>query len=126
MHREIFLTVMGAVGLLVGSVALFKPAALLAGKGVSAEGAPSVWMRQTGVLILATSVVVLLLRGSPDSDALRAVLWGNALLHALMFPIEVVAWRKGIITRLSGIVPSSLLHVAACVGFTFFALRISS
>lgn len=123
MQRELFLTIIGAIGVCVGGVALLHPATLLAGKGVPPGGAAAVWMRETGALILSASVVVLLLRGAPDSATLRAVLWGNALLHATMFPIELAAWRRGTITRASGVVPSSILHVAACVGFTFHALR---
>lgn len=93
--------VIGGVGALVGAIAMLAPRAVLRSKGVAPEPAPIVWMRQTGALILASSVVVFLARGEPASGALAAVLWGNALLHACMFPIEIVAWRRGVIRALA-------------------------
>jgi len=126
MHRKTFLTFMGVIGSMVGGVALAAPAVLLGGKGVLAEGAPVVWMRETGVLILAVSVMLLLLRSEPDSRAMRVVLWGNALAHAGLFPIELLAWRAGIITRLDGIAPNSALHLLAACGFIAFSWRVRS
>ncbi|MFO0738912.1 MAG: hypothetical protein U0270_23635 [Labilithrix sp.] len=38
-------------------------------------------------------------------------------------PIEIFAWHGGVITRLDGIVPNSILHVVVSVGFVFFATR---
>jgi hypothetical protein len=55
-----------------------------------------------------------------DTPALRAVLWGNAIVHGSLLPIEIVAWHAGVITRLGGIVPNSVLLVVAS-GFLFFA-----
>lgn len=119
----LFLSLIGAVGVLVGLVALLSPATLLIGKGVASGGAPSVWMRETGALILALSVIALLVRQAPASPTLRSVLWGNAIAHACLLPVEVLAWRAGVITRLGGVVPNTVLHIAAVAGFVFFALR---
>lgn len=35
--------------------------------------------------------------------------------------IEILAWHGGVITRLDGIVPNSILHVLLFVGFAFYA-----
>ena len=77
MHRRTFLTIVGLLGLVIGFVALAFPAVLLAGKGVPPAPAPSVWVREVGVLIIALSTIVLLVRGQPDTPAMRAVLWGT-------------------------------------------------
>jgi hypothetical protein len=121
MQRESFLIAIGAIGVIVGTIALVAPRVLLTGKGITSESAAEVWMRQTGALIVAASLVVLLVRDAPDSATLRAIFWGNAFLHAAMFPIEILAWRRGTITRLSGIVPNSILHLTACAGFVVYA-----
>jgi hypothetical protein len=126
MQRRIFLTVVGTLGLVIGLVALFFPAFLLAAKGVAPDPAPSVWVREVGVLILALSAIVLLVRGQPDTPSMRAVLWGNAIVHGGLLPIEIVAWHGGVITRLDGIVPNSVLHVLVAVGFVFFARRVTA
>jgi hypothetical protein len=123
MSRELFLTVIGSLGLVVGFIAALLPGVLLSAKGVEPSGTVQIWMRETGALIFALSAVVLLVRREPDSASLHAVLWGNALAHAALLPVEVWAWRSGLISRLSGIVPNSVLHVVAAAGFAFFALN---
>ena len=124
MNRKTFLSVVGALGLVIGCVALFAPAVILAGKGVDPSPAPLVWVREVGVLIVAQSVVVLLVRREPDTVALRAVLWGNALVHAGLFPVEIAAFRTGVIARIDGILPNSVLHLVCAVGFVVLATRV--
>lgn len=121
MPRSFFLTLVGAVGLAIGLLATFFPETVLAIKGVALNPVTGVWVREVGVSIVAVSVIVLLVRRSPDTPTLRAVLWGNALLHAGLLPIEIAAFHDGVITRVDGIVPNSILHVAFGIGFVLFA-----
>jgi hypothetical protein len=121
MPRSLFLTIAGVVGLVIGLLALLLPSVILTGKGVTLDAATPIWVREVGVGILALSVIVLLVRRHADTPTLRAVLWGNALVHGALLPIEIVAWRDGVITRLDGIVPNSILHVVFAAGFIFFA-----
>lgn len=121
MPRTFFLTSAGGVGVVIGAIALLFPTAILAGKGVAPEPATAVWVRELGINILALSVMVLLVRRHADAPTLRAVLWGNALVHAGLFPIEIAAFHAGVITRIEGIVPNSILHVLLAAGFLFFA-----
>ena len=124
MDRKTFLTIVGTLGLVIATIALGFPAVLLAGKGVAPEPATCVWVREVGVLILALSVVLLLVRAQPDSPTMRAVLWGNAIVHGGLFPIEILAWHGSVIPRLDGIAPNSVLHVVVATGFVFFAQRV--
>jgi hypothetical protein len=124
MHRKTFLAVIGTLGFVIGLVALCFPAVLLAGKGVAPEPAVCVWVREVGVLIVALSTILLLVRGQPDTPAMCAVLWGNAIVHGGLLPIEIIAWHGGVITRLDGIAPNSVLHAVAAIGFAFFARRV--
>lgn len=121
MIRKTFLTITAVVGVAVGLFALLAPVALMAQKGVQPDASAAIWVREVGVLILPLGVMSFLVRGEPDSRALRSFLAGNALVHLGLFPIEIVAYRQGVITLLSGIVPNSILHVALCAGFTYFA-----
>ena len=57
---------------------------------------------------------------------MRAILWGNAMVHAGLLPIEILAWRGGVITRLDGIVPNTVLHLMFVAGFVLFARRITT
>ena len=121
MNRKTFITVTAFVAFAVALFALCAPAALVAGKGVAANPGTSIWVREVGVLLVALGVMALLLRGEPGSPALRAFLIGNALVHVGLFPIELFAYRADVVTRLSGIVPNSILHVVLASGFVYFA-----
>jgi len=122
MARESFLVLMGAAGVVIGLLAALRPAVLLASKGVEPRGPVLVWTRETGVLIFAQSIAVLLVHQAPDSPALKAVFWGNVVAHAALLPIELQAWRAGLIPRRAGIVPNTLLHALAAFGFARCAL----
>jgi hypothetical protein len=124
MSRQSFLTFSSVVGLGVALLALGFPGNLLAGKGVEVSTALVVWVREVGVLILASGVTTFLIRKAPDSEALRGVLIGNALLHLGMLPIELIAFFDGIITKPAGVVPNSLLHVGLAFGFAWHARRV--
>jgi len=124
MNRTTFLTIIGSLGLVIGLVALTAPSVLLAGKGVAPSAAPAVWVREVGVLIVALSAMLLVVRNHADSPTMRAVLWANAVVHAGLFPIEILAWHRGVITRLDGIVPNSILHLVVAAAFVVFARRV--
>lgn len=119
MFRKTVLTVVSLSALAVGSVAVFSPATLLAGKGIVANPAAEVWMRQVGVLLIPLGLIAFWVRGHKDSPTLRAVLLGNLLIQAGMFPVEIIAYRSGIIPKLSGIVPNSILHVVLACGLAY-------
>jgi hypothetical protein len=124
MTRQAFLTFSSVVAFGVAIFALCFPGGLLAGKGVEPERALLVWVREVGALILAAGVTTFLSRKAPDGVALRSVLIGNAVLHLGLLPIELMAFSAGIITKLSGVAPNSLLHALLAVGFVTYARRI--
>lgn len=124
MNRKTFLTVVSLIGMSVGTVALLLPTALLGSKGVEPNPAASVWMREVGVALIAISTVTFLVKGHPDSPTMKALLIGNAVLQLGLFPIEIVALANGTLTKLSGIVPNSVLHVALAAAFAYYATQI--
>jgi hypothetical protein len=125
LHRSLFLTLSAAVALAVGSFAFAFPYTLLESKGVAPpNGAAAIWVREVGIIIFALGLILFLVRKHADSPTLRALLFGNGLVHLGLLPIEIGAYRAGAILRLSGIVPNSVLHVALAIGFLIFAARI--
>jgi hypothetical protein len=124
MNRSSFLTLSSAIAFAVAGLAFAFPHALLSGKGVTPDPAPVVWVREVGALIFAAGVTTYLCRKAPDSLALRAVLTGNAVLHLTLFPIELIAFTHGVITKLEGVLPNSLLHIALATGFIVTASRV--
>ena len=124
LRRSTFLVFASAIALAVGSFALAFPRTLLEGKGVALPNqAAGLWVREVGVAIFALGVILFLVRKHPDSPTLRALLLGNALVQLGLLPIELAAFHYGVITRLSGIVPNTVLHVVLASGFLTFAVR---
>lgn len=123
MNRTHFLTASSFVALAVGTVAIVFPAQLLESKGVLPAPAVICWLRQVGVALLGIGLVALLVRRHAPSPTMRALLFGNAAHQLMLAPIEVLAYRDGTITKLSGIVPNTVLHVLLAIGFIAFASR---
>jgi hypothetical protein len=126
MSRQTFLTVVAVVACCVGGVALGAPTLLLASKGVANNAAAGVWVRELGVALLGLGVATFGLRRQGDSPGMRAFLLGNLVIQLGLLPIEIVAYEQGIITRASGIIPNSILHVLLAVGFAYFAARVAA
>ena len=110
MNLEILMTVLSIIATLVGVAAIARPVQFLESKGANITPASVIWMRQVGVLILAQGITSFLLRDEPISHAVRAFLAGAAFTQLGLLPIELVAYRRGELTKLSGIVPNSVLH----------------
>jgi hypothetical protein len=90
------------------------------------NAAANVWMQETGIALVSIGVAVFLLRGQPDSPTLRAFLIGNTVLQLGLLWIELSAFADGVITKLSGVAPNSVLHIALAFGFTYFAARMTT
>ena len=121
--REWFLTAAASVACLVGAVALLMPQLLLESKGIAANPAANIWMREVGALLTAAGVVAFLVRHADNSPPLQAVFAGNIVLQLGLLPIEPLVYANGIITRLSGIIPNTMLHVVLAAGFAFYLVR---
>jgi hypothetical protein len=124
MSRKTFMTLASIVAMAVGALAVLSPAALLESKGVVANPAANVWVREVGVALLAIAFMAFRLRTAPDSPALQAFLFGNAALQIGLLPIEIAAWVGGTLTKGSGVVPNSLLHAVLAFAFVYFAVRV--
>jgi hypothetical protein len=126
MKRNHFLTLTSFVALGIGLFALLQPALLLESKGIVLNAGANVWMQETGMALVAIGVIAFLLRGQPDSPGLRAFFIGNTLLQVGLLWIEINALANGVITKFSGIVPNSVLHVLLASGFSHFAITMKT
>jgi hypothetical protein len=121
--RSLFLTIGSAVAVAVGAFAYAAPQALLESKGVSLpNAAATLWVREVGITILGLGVSLGLVRQHASSPTLRAQLIGNAVVQLGLLPVEIDGYRDGVITRLSGIIPNTVLHLLLAVGFLVFAV----
>jgi len=121
-----FLTLGSAVSLAIGSVAVAFPRVVLESKGVALpNGAAAIWVREVGIVIFALGVIMFLVRRHAESPTLRAIFFGNAIVQIGLLPIELAAYHERVITRVSGIIPNSLLHLVLASGFWVFAVRMT-
>jgi hypothetical protein len=120
LNRTIFLTLASGIAVVVGVFALAAPSVLLASKGITSAAA-GVWVREVGVLLVAVGISVFMVRHHADSPTLRALLIGNLVVQLGLLPLEVLAYREGIITVLAGIVPNTLIHGLLAGGFGYYA-----
>ena len=125
MKRKTFLSTVSFIGLVIGSAALFSPETALEIKGVVASEAANVWVRQVGVLLISMGVTAFLVRGDEDSPTLKAFFVGNIILQLGLFPIEPIAYANGTITKLSGIVPNTMLHLLLAGGFALYLKKMN-
>ena len=113
-----------AVGLIIGSIALFFPTMLLADlKFAEATGAAVAQTRTVGVLILAVSALNFLVHNHGDSPTMRAILAANLLLHLGIMPLDPIAFATGAFHTYGSFVPNTILHIVLATGFGAVLLR---
>ena len=123
MKQETFLSIASTIALGVGSAAVLFPAAMLASKGTVPSEAANLWMREVGVLLLCIGVIACMVRQHDDSPTLRVLMLGNLLVQLGLLATEVLGYAIGVITKLSGVAPNSVLHIVLAIGFAYFWLR---
>lgn len=123
MTRKVFLSIVAPIATLIGLVALFAPTVLLESKGVIADPPIRVWMSEVGVLLIATGVIVFLVRKEPASPSLKAIFIGNILIQIGLLVIEVWAYQRGVITEITGILPNGILHIVLTIAFAYFLVK---
>lgn len=124
MPPSLFVTAASLIALAVGVVSALFPSVILSSKGVDPSLAAECWVRQGGVALIGIGVTAWRLRAFATHAVARAFFIGNAVHQVLLAPIEVVAWLEGTITKVSGIVPNTLLHVVLAAGFSWLAWRL--
>jgi hypothetical protein len=117
--RSAFLLLSGLIALAVGIFALLAPTVLLASKGISSAAA-NVWTQEVGAMLIAVGILAVMVRHHPDSPTLKAILISIVVTQIGLFAIEALAYREGVITLLSGIVPNLILHVCLAAGLIYY------
>ena len=124
MNRKTFLIISSLIALAVGLFALSAPELLLQSKGVDVNAGTTIWVREVGVMLIAVGITVFMVRNHADSSTLKAVLVGNVVVQLGLLVIEPLAYSAGIITKLAGIAPNTMIHVLLAFGFCYYASKI--
>jgi hypothetical protein len=126
MTRKLFLTMCSVISFVIGVLALTFPSVLLEGKGVTPNQAINVWMSEVGVLIISFATMAFLIRGHADSPTLKIFFLSNIITQVGLFGVELAAYKNGVITKLSGVVPNLVLHVLLVIGFIYYLKKIKN
>jgi len=126
MKRCIFLTLVGCIAFTIGCVALFFPSVLLESKGIINNPPANVWMSEVGILLIAVGILVFLIRKEENSLALKAIFISITIIQTGLLGIELLAYRNGIITEISGIIPNCTLHLILILGFIFYLSKMTT
>jgi hypothetical protein len=124
MKRAAFLTIAAMIALAVGTFALTFPALLLESKGVIPNLATQLWMRETGMLLMALGGMNWFMRNTDDSSTLTWLLWVNIGVQTGLFVMEAIGYADGVISKLSGVAPNLSLHMLLASGFIYFLLKL--
>jgi high-affinity Fe2+/Pb2+ permease len=125
MKRSTYLLMAGIIALSIGLFALLAPATLLASKGVISAAA-NVWIQEVGAMLIAVGMLAVMVRNHDDSPTMKAILISNVVIQIGLFTIEALAYRDGIITLLSGIIPNLTLHVCLASGLIFYIVKMQN
>lgn len=124
MNRKIFLTFAALIALSVGLFAVVAPSLLLENKGVVVTAATMIWVREVGVFLIALGVMSAFIRNHNDSPTMKAILFSNMLIQIGLFPLEIAGYFSGTISKISGILPNSALHLLLAIGFGYYSFNI--
>lgn len=121
-RRNLFLSIAGSVALLVGLMATLLPETFLVLKGVASVAGAVLWMRETGLLLLAFAGFAFAARQLPAFPFTFHFLVINVAVQLGLLTFEIIAYSAGILTGWASIVPSSLLNVMLAIGFVWCAV----
>lgn len=124
MKRKTFITFASIIAIIVGLFSLIFPDILLESKGVIANNWTNVWTREVWVILIGVGIIAFIVRNHKDSDTLKAFLIGNVFIQIGLFTIEVIAYWNWTITKISWIIPNSIIHVILSIWFTYYAIKI--
>lgn len=121
MSRRSFLTFAAFVACSIGAIAVVSPMTLLVDmKSAVPHGSALVMARTAGVFLLSFGVLNFLARGDADSATMEHLLLANALLQALILPVDPMAYAMGVYASVLSFIPNSILHVGLLFGFVYY------
>jgi hypothetical protein len=122
MRRRHFVALGGAIACVFGLSMFFTPGQMmsnLVGGGNPAAEHVLQWM---AVTLFAVGVIDILASSDPGSPALRAVMLGNIVLHALGWGVDIYQHLQGFVTA-QGLMMGTIVHLVLGGGFAFYLRR---
>ncbi len=124
MKRQTFLTIAAAVGALFAVYMIAAAGKMMEGMGVQLNDTTNIVLQAVCVMLFSIAVITFLARKDEGSIALRAIFIGSILMHIISIPIDWVAYQKGIFTKVSGLIPGTVIHIIFAIGFIYYFMKL--
>lgn len=123
MNRNRFLVLAAIVPGLFGAVMMLAPEMMLANSlTATVDPATREVTRWVGFAVFSLAWITFLSRNDPGSPALRAVMSGNLVFHALGIVIDIYGYATSVMTT-SGLVTGVIPHALLGIGFGYYLTR---
>ena len=123
MSRRVFLILAGIIALFFGLGMIFNGAQMLDMVAIPTNQSTGVVLQWMGCPLIAIGLMNLMARSDPGSQALRALLLGNILLHVFGMAIDIYDYAN-VFIKMSGLVMGAVVHLGLIAGFAFYYLRL--
>ena len=123
MKKSTFLLIVVIIATLVGGMMTFMPNNAAESFGLTGNLENSVLFRWLGVGILASALLIFLLRKSNDSHTLKAVFIFTLIWHALSLIVDFVGISQGVLV-ISKLLPGMIAHSFISVGSIIYLMKL--
>ena len=117
MKRQHFLIISALIAWLFGLMMIFVP-----DKALETGSSTNLGMQMFGVALFSIGVINFFSRNDPGSKALKAVMFGNIILHLAGEAFDVYDYSAGFV-QLSSILASGIIHILLLVGFVYYFVK---
>jgi hypothetical protein len=126
MKRKHFLLISALVAWIFSIGMMLMPSGFTSGiSTIPPTPEVNAWAQFLGTNLFAIGFINLFSSRSPWSGAIKAILWGNIILHVLAIAADVNAYMNNII-NLQGIMQSTIVHLVFIIGFCYYTFKKST
>jgi hypothetical protein len=126
MKRKYFLIISALVAWIFSIGMMLMPAGFTSGISTQPPSAAvNAWATFLGSNLFAIGFINLFSSYSPWSSAVRAILWGNIVLHVLAIATDANAYNNNVI-NMGGLMQGTIVHIVFIIGFSIYAFKKST
>jgi len=122
MKRQTFLLVAGLLACAFGLGMMLSPASMLTNMTTGGGADAARVLRWAGTALFSIGIITFFSRNDPGSSALKAVMVGNVMIHALAMSFDIADHLGGFVNK-PGIIMGSIVHLVIGGGFIYYLVK---
>jgi hypothetical protein len=119
MKRNTFILITAILAALFGLSMLLAPDQMLKNMTSGADPSAHYVLQWAGCMLLSIAIMNFISRNDAGSPALRAVMIGNIVMHALGLAVDFYQYMQGFIIT-SGLASGLVVHLLIIAGFAYY------